>query len=468
MVLLYFVVGLDRLISLGASPKIPQPFPASVAGLLILFFVLLLLDWLLPKQWMDRVLKIVDFGTELPLKTMSLYFTPSFIRLPLSPPISASEIGKMIAVFVLGYIAQFIVVGWVSRLLQLTLARPRVSDTSDEKEMNNKLALPLEQMSSGQSTPNCGTRTAMNSVTSLQDTIKDESNGNTAPKTIPKPIQFIKWLCKTPTTKRDPNMAAPELWAETINNNFAVLQWLVLFFLVGVPVYFSTGYTMPIFLAFNVLMFHAANAIPPNIKRVAHPVLMTAMFTIFGIWIAALTEHNHLDDGLRKYYVGHRYLEYFRGASGLPLPGAGDVLSSMLDASIVSLAIPMYQYRRELWQFVSTPSSLAFASLLTYISQIIPITVPTFFLAVPSLLAYPAICYAIGLSPRDSLAFAPRSVTLALAQICSNNLGGNLAVISTVAVVSGISGPIFGPTLLRLIRIPDGKFHAQSSARISV
>jgi len=63
------------------------------------------------------------------------------------------------------------------------------------------------------------------------------------------------------------------------------------------------------------------------------------------------------------------------------------------------------------------------------------------------------------MSATNSLAFAPRSVTLALAQISSNNLGGNFNVVTPVAVVSGICGAIFGPALLKLIRIPDGKLN---------
>ncbi|EOD47673.1 putative -domain-containing protein [Neofusicoccum parvum UCRNP2] len=195
---------------------------------------------------------------------------------------------------------------------------------------------------------------------------------------------------------------------------------------------------MPLFLSFNVLMFFMANAIPPKIKRVAHPVIVTALFSVLGIWVLALTKGMSLQTGLNLYRTETSYLHYFRGTRGLPLPGAGDILASLLDASIVSLAMPMYQYRRELARYF------------------IAILGPVVALTLPSLFGYPPLCFAFGVSAARSLAMAPRSVTLALAQLSAENLGGELAAISPIAVVSGISGPIFGPTILRLLRIPKG------------
>jgi len=96
--------------------------------------------------------------------------------------------------------------------------------------------------------------------------------------------------------------------------------------------------------------------------------------------------------------------------------------------------------------------------------QLIEILLPDLFLAIPSLFIYLALCFAISMSPTNSLAFAPGSVTLALAQVPSNNLGGNFDVITPVAVVSSTCGPIFGPTILELIRIPGGKLISLPSA----
>lgn len=217
-----------------------------------------------------------------------------------------------------------------------------------------------------------------------------------------------------------------------------ILIYLCIFIFIGIPVWFSTGYSMPIFLSFNILAFFAANAIPPKIKRIAHPVIITALCSVLGIWVISLTRGLSLEEGLGLYKIDANYLQYFRGTRGLPLPGAGDMLSSLLDASIVALAMPMYQYRRELRRF-----------LLAILGPVLALTLP-------SLFGYPPLCFALGISATRSLAMAPRSVTLALAQLSSSNLGGDASAISPIAVVSGISGPIFGPTILRLLRIPEG------------
>lgn len=232
--------------------------------------------------------------------------------------------------------------------------------------------------------------------------------------------------------------------ADAIPKYLDIATYLCLFIFIGIPVYYSTSYTMPIFLSFNVLMFFGANAIPPKIRRVAHPVIITALFSVLGIWVIALTQSMSLEDGLSLYKIDSNYLQYFRGTAGLPLPGAGDILSSMLDASIVSLAMPMFQHRHDLRRY--------FLAILG----------PVVALTVPSLFGYPPVCFALGISATRSLAMAPRSVTLALAQLSAENLGGDTSAISPIAVVSGISGPIFGPTILRLLRIPKGMLSLNS------
>ncbi|KAF2752915.1 hypothetical protein EJ05DRAFT_480827 [Pseudovirgaria hyperparasitica] len=68
---------------------------------------------------------------------MNLYFTSSFILLPLSPAISGGEVGKMMVVFIVGYVAQYVVTAYTSRLLQLGMEKVRRSEfvaTEDEAE----------------------------------------------------------------------------------------------------------------------------------------------------------------------------------------------------------------------------------------------------------------------------------------------------------------------------------------------
>ncbi|KAK3064311.1 hypothetical protein LTS18_008343 [Coniosporium uncinatum] len=243
------------------------------------------------------------------------------------------------------------------------------------------------------------------------------------------------------TLKEPDTRLRHERWADTMSSNFDVFQYLLFFILIGIPIYYTIGYTMPIFLAPILLMFHGANAIPRWIKRAVHPVLVTALVMVLVSWVISLTQGHSLQWGLQRFKTGNSYLQYFIGVKSLPPPSAGDILTSMLDATIVAWAMPMLR--------------LPFRPFATVLIEIL---VPNLFLAIPSLFIYPALCFAIGTSPTNSLAFAPCSITLALAQTSPNNLGGNFNVITPVVVVSGICGLIIGPTILKLIRIPGDDY----------
>jgi hypothetical protein len=88
-------------------------------------------------------------------------------------------------------------------------------------------------------------------------------------------------------------------------------------------------------------------------RRFLHPALVASVITIAGIYILTACHGQDFIDGLHEYRTRTNYLQLFSGKSGLPKPGAGDFLSSVLDVSIVALAMPMYQYRAELKRSVS-------------------------------------------------------------------------------------------------------------------
>lgn len=127
--MLYFVLALDALIGLGTVS-----FPASVACLLILFFALLVADRVLSEKATSCLLRVIDVPIGFALRTMNLYFTPSFILLPLSKMISGAEIGALIGVFVVGYIVQFAVTAYASRAIQFLLQRFRRRKSSKSEE----------------------------------------------------------------------------------------------------------------------------------------------------------------------------------------------------------------------------------------------------------------------------------------------------------------------------------------------
>lgn len=225
--------------------------------------------------------------------------------------------------------------------------------------------------------------------------------------------------------------------------------YAALFLFVGLPVYYATGYAMPLHTTFSILVYFAATSPPPRWTRFLHPVLVSSLLTVLGIWALGAINGESLHHTLAQYRTGTKYLQIWAAKSTttaaeprpLPLPGAGDIFASVLDVSIVALALPMYRYRRELRQ------------------HFLAIVVPNVVLSAASLFVYPPLCHAaLGISAPRSLAFASRSLTLALAVPATTNLGGDPSTAAAVAIMSGIAGVLFGRRMLALMRIPEGQF----------
>jgi len=234
-------------------------------------------------------------------------------------------------------------------------------------------------------------------------------------------------------------LTRPQRWAAFINRNFDRLTYTTLFLFVGLPIYYTTGYAMPAQLTLNVLAYFTALALPPKWKQFLHPVLVSSALAILGIWLLGLIRGENLTQILDSYKTGTNYLDLWHGEKNLPFPGAGDIFSSALDASIVALALPMFSYRQELKR------------------HFFAIVIPNVTISIGSLFGYPALCYAIGISSKRSLAFASRSLTLALATPATKNLGGDVNTNAALAIMSGILGVLVGQRILEFLKIPEGQ-----------
>jgi putative effector of murein hydrolase len=256
----------------------------------------------------------------------------------------------------------------------------------------------------------------------FDDTIHEMASQNPQPTQTPlAPTRAVRWTAFL-TTHRE--------W----------FIYLTLFLLVGLPIYFTTSYVMPLHLTLTVLCYFSALLLPASWRTYLHPVLVSAALTVLTIWIFAASRRQTLASALGSYRVGVKYLQLWsRDRTSSLLPGAGDILGSILDASIVSLALPMYQYRRELRQ------------------HFVAIVIPNVVVSIASLFAYPVICAAIGIGAGRSLAFAARSLTLALATPAMENLGGDTNTVAALAIMSGIVGALVGTSMLGWMRIPEGE-----------
>ncbi|TLD36075.1 hypothetical protein E2P81_ATG02964 [Venturia nashicola] len=229
-------------------------------------------------------------------------------------------------------------------------------------------------------------------------------------------------------------------WATIVNARIDVYTYTIILFLIGLPIYLAANYAMPAQLSLNILAYFLALELPPNWRRFLHPALVASVVTICGIYILAMCRGDEFHDGLLAYQTKTKYQQLFSGRTDLPKPGAGDFLSSVLDVSIVALALPMYQYRQELKR------------------SFLPIFIPTISISIASLFGYPVLCHAIGISTARSLSFPSRSLTLALATPATQNLGGDLSLVAVLCILSGIIGVLIGPQLLDLLKIPQDDY----------
>lgn len=74
-------------------------FPASVALLIVLFFSLIICETFLGERRTKKLVHVIEIPAGFALRYINVFFTPSFVLLPLSPPVSGVEVGKIIAVF---------------------------------------------------------------------------------------------------------------------------------------------------------------------------------------------------------------------------------------------------------------------------------------------------------------------------------------------------------------------------------
>lgn len=247
-----------------------------------------------------------------------------------------------------------------------------------------------------------------------------------------------------------------ERWAAQLTAHFDEATMAVLLLFVGIPIYYGAGYAMPAHLTINALCYFAALAIPSTWRQYLHPVLVSSLLTVLVIWPLAEIKGQGITEALTEYKTGAKYLYLWEKNIPLPtgaaasvgpqqsrndlLPGAGDLFGTVLDASIISLALPMFQYRRELR------------------THFIAIVVPNVLISIASLFAYPPLCLAIGISATRSLAFASRSLTLALAMPATKNLGGDSYTVAALAIASGILGVLIGQRVMAWMRIPEGTY----------
>lgn len=239
-------------------------------------------------------------------------------------------------------------------------------------------------------------------------------------------------------------------------------------FIVSLPFYYirSIHVMLPYHLGVTIISYYIALLIPlkwPKLKKFAHPILILTGEILFVCFIGSLiylkgSPQAFLED-LKYYKTGKTYLNLFNRKplwdngqivpnsvisehfTSEPLwPGCGDVLSSLMDISIVSLSLPMFTHRKDfIKNFWVLMPPLLISMTLTFFS-------------------YPIICYKIGISSERSIGFIGRLVTLALGTPLISSLGGTVSLMAVCTILSGICGVLIGDQFFNLLRVPSNDF----------
>ncbi|KAM0324901.1 hypothetical protein ACHAQA_007867 [Verticillium albo-atrum] len=426
-------------------------FPSSVACLILLFLALLLSELVLGARRTRAIVDLIDIPAGWSLRWINVLFTPSFILLPLSPSIGIIEVLKIIAVFLFGFLAMMALAAYLTRSIQLLTGSSKRAITQRAEEMGNETdEIPLAETPRTEepsSAPPSAPISTVPSSVSLNTLAPLPPSRNASHVFLSETLRSGRRHENETSALNTPPSLPPQapiphpraqIWAAFLTHHSDHLTYGALFLFVGIPLYYTSTYAMPLQLTVTVLAYFIALAIPLRWRQYIHPVLVTALLAVLTLW--ALAGGGSLARALGPYRTGATYLRLWSGTASSALPGAGDLFATVLDAAIVSLALPMYQYRRELR------------------AHFLAIVLPNLVLAVASLFCYPAVCFAIGIEARRALAFASRSLTLALATPATENLGGDVNAVAALAIFSGIAGVLIGERMLRWMRIPEDDY----------
>jgi len=124
--------------------------------------------------------------------------------------------------------------------------------------------------------------------------------------------------------------------------------------------------------------------------------------------------------------TGIEHHDYARG---------GDILLFLLGPSVVALAVPLYQRRKEIWQRKR------------------PIMIGIFAGSLVSIISACGLAWILGGSREIILSLAPKSVTTPIAISIVEKIGGVAPLTAALVVLTGCLGAICGPEFCRLIGV---------------
>ncbi|RUP48254.1 hypothetical protein BC936DRAFT_144784 [Jimgerdemannia flammicorona] len=418
--MLAYVWGISKLIQIMAPTS---SFPASVAGMVILFALLIASMYLFGPKPTNRVVAIITPTTDFLLRWINVLFCPALINVPKTPAVSPLEVGRITAVFVAGFFIFLAAASSIIRVMRMLspfkskTKKEQANDEEQAHEIDERMsiaasnhtnpddratstAFELEDMTTNSRSHDDNNHTTISSAMPSETTFESQADDATeASTTRPSPFisrgSSVAILEHPPEAPTASGQASDEPHHPALNSLFIRLQksvlhlytnltinhkiYLVLFLtsLIAFLALPTSSPASPFFstlvqLTCVVLAYLAALTVPLHIRFFVHPMLTCSAVTLSLIAILEATKNRSLLDGLNEFSSGRKYNVLLagggRGAHGEILwPGAGDVLFSFMDASIVSLGVVMFKYRAELKLHVSIGAFLCLMNIIIII-----------------------------------------------------------------------------------------------------
>ncbi|KAG2202315.1 hypothetical protein INT47_010763 [Mucor saturninus] len=467
--ILYFGVGLMFYWAVSAvlrrMPNMEQ-FPANVAGMIVLYFLLMCARTVLPKQT-DNLVKFIDPYSSFALRSMNVMFVPPVVLIVNNPPTAGPEVGRMICVFLVGYFVGFttctLIVRFWKMVLYGTCNRHKQAPhlpTSEKVKMHKNKTLEEEEVHIA-IPPGPTDLSKFNSTVSAPGVVHQVSNGAiSCASTLPGGSIASAPEHEEPDHSTDNNRVVYErykprqkhgplhvfaLWCMD-QSTFDDLTMFIIFCIcafVFLPLPADSPalpfFRLFLYLTMTLLLYSASCRLPAKVRLVVHPIILTAACVMAGIAYFEQVKGSNIHHGADLYKNGVSFVSLVE-KTNVAWPGAGDILSATMDVSIISMAFNVYKCRPD-----------SFREWMIVCFSVAPMAFLVMFVT-------PLFAHGIGCTPADSIVWSSRSVTTAIGMVIGNILGANQSVVTCIIVFTGIMGPLVGPTLLKLARVKDDDF----------
>uniref|UniRef100_A0A0R0ISZ3 Plastidal glycolate/glycerate translocator 1, chloroplastic n=1 Tax=Glycine max TaxID=3847 RepID=A0A0R0ISZ3_SOYBN len=184
---------------------------------------------------------------------------------------------------------------------------------------------------------------------------------------------------------------------------------------------------LPFLLAASVLGYMVGSGLPPNVKKVFHPIICCALSADLTAFAFGYFSRSGLEPVLGYYLT--------KASSN---PGAGDILMGFLESVILSFSFSMFKQRK----LVKRHAAEIFTSVI----------ISTLF----SLYSTAFVGRLVQLEPSLTVSILPRCITVALAlSIVSLFDGANSSLTAAVVVLTGLVGANFVQATLDKLSFRD-------------